>query len=162
MEDRRTPKPAPSPGERRLKRIPVEAAGILALSTSSLHRERTVEAYLRAGVMPRYMERLREIHATTERHRRQLAEEHARLREAHAPDAQGFARAWRDRVAAWRFDEVNELIRQHNQWYPIERDLPMDPRTRDYVLIAGRPYRREELGPDWALAQFPPHLDGPA
>ena len=46
-----------------------------------------------------------------------------------------------------RFDELNELIRQHNEWYPIERDLPMDLRTRDYVLINGRSYRREPLPP---------------
>ena len=57
------------------------------------------------------------------------------------------------------FDELNELIRQHNEWYPIERDLPMDPRTRDYVLIRGRSYRRPELGPEWVLEQFP---SGPA
>ena len=25
----------------------------------------------------------------------------------------------------------------HNEWYPVERDLPMDLRTRDYVLING-------------------------
>ena len=37
-------------------------------------------------------------------------------------------------AARCRFDELNELIGQHNEWYPIERDLPMDLRTRDYVL----------------------------
>ena len=31
----------------------------------------------------------------------------------------------------------------------------MDPRTRDYVRIRGRSYRREEIGPDWALERFP-------
>jgi hypothetical protein len=149
-------RPASTPAERRIERSRVDDHGMGALSSASLHRQRTVEAYLRAGVMPRYMERLREIHQGTERHRRELAAEHERLRETHAGDPAAFADAWRERVAAWRFDEINELIRQHNDWYPIERDLPMDPRTRDYVLIAGRPYRREELTPDWALRQFPP------
>ena len=50
-------------------------------------------------------------------------------------------------AARCRFDELNELIQQHNDWYPIERDLPMDLRTRDYVLINGRSYRREPLSP---------------
>ena len=54
------------------------------------------------------------------------------------------------------FDDLNELIRQHNEWYPIERDLPMDLRTRDYVQVNGRSYRRPELGPEWVLEQFPP------
>jgi hypothetical protein len=40
----------------------------------------------------------------------------------------------------------------------------MDPRTRDYVRIRGRSYRREELGPDWVLLHFPPlpHEDAAA
>lgn len=59
---------------------------------------------------------------------------------------------------AWRFDEVNVLIRQHDEWYPVERQLPMDPRTGDYVLIAGRPYRRRELDAAWVLEQFPAEL----
>ena len=54
-----------------------------------------------------------------------------------------------------RFEELNELITQHNEWYPIERDLPMDLRTRDYVLINGRSYRRPLLSPQWVLEQFP-------
>ena len=54
-----------------------------------------------------------------------------------------------------RFDELNELIQQHNDWYPIERDLPMDLRTRDYVLVDGKNYRREPLSAEWVLRQFP-------
>ena len=32
----------------------------------------------------------------------------------------------------------------------------MDLRTRDYVLINGRSYRRRELDTAWILEQFPP------
>jgi hypothetical protein len=32
----------------------------------------------------------------------------------------------------------------------------MDPRTRDYVPIHGRSYRKVPLGPDWVLEHFPP------
>lgn len=45
---------------------------------------------------------------------------------------------------------------QHNEWYPIERDLPMDLRTRDYVLVNGRSFRRPLLDPAWILDRFPP------
>ena len=31
----------------------------------------------------------------------------------------------------------------------------MDPRTKDYVKIRGKSYRREPLGPAWILAEFP-------
>ena len=35
-------------------------------------------------------------------------------------------------------DEINELIREHNEWYPVEAGLPLDPQTRDYVRIIQR------------------------
>jgi hypothetical protein len=150
--------PALSPAERRIARSRDDDRGHGRFTTESLQSERTVEGYLRAGVMPRWMERLKEIHAGTERHRRELAAEYEDLRARHAGDAAAFARAWTERVARWSFDDVNELIRVHNEWYPVERQLPMDPRTGQYVLIAGRRYDRVELDADWALAQFPPSL----
>jgi hypothetical protein len=125
------------------------------IPTEELQRERTVENYLRGAVMPRWMERLREIHSGIERHRSRLAADHAWLREQCGDDAERFAREWRALVASRSFDDVNDLVRDHNEWYPVERQLPMDPRTGEYVLIAGRPYTREELTPAWALAQFP-------
>jgi hypothetical protein len=158
MPDDRPPsnRPAASPVERRIARSRLDDQRRGRFSTESLRSERTVEGYLRAGVTPRWMERLKEIHAGTERHRRELAAEHEYLRGKHAGSPAEFARAWRERLARRRFDEVNELIRQHNDWFPIERQLPIDPRTGEYVLIAGRPYRRDELDAAWALAEFPP------
>jgi hypothetical protein len=145
-----------SPVERRISnsRLDDRAAG--RLPEASVQRERTLEGYLKSGLIPRYMERLRDIQAMTDAHRRELAAAHRELRERFADDPDAFAREWRERVGRWPFDEVNELIRQHNEWYPVERQLPFDLRTRDYVLIAGRSYRRDELTPEWALEQFPP------
>ena len=56
---------------------------------------------------------------------------------------------------AWDFGEVNELIERHNRFYPIEARLPMDPRSRDFVKVGGRDYRREPLDASWILALFP-------
>lgn len=126
------------------------------ISTEELQRERSVENYLRGALMPRWMERLREIQSGVERHRARLAADYTWLREQCGGDAQRFAREWRELVAQRSFDDVNDLVRDHNEWYPVERQLPMDPRTGEYVLIAGRPYTREELTAEWALEQFPP------
>jgi hypothetical protein len=126
------------------------------ISTEELQRERTVENYLRGAVMPRWMERLRDIDAGIRRHHSRLAADYAWLREQHDDDPATFAREWRALVAARKFDDVNDLVRDHNEWYPVERQLPMDPSTGEYVLIAGRPYTREELTEAWALEQFPP------
>ena len=58
-------------------------------------------------------------------------------------------------VASWDFAATNDLIDKHNRWYPVEARLAMNPRTRDYVDVGGRPYRRERLDAAWVLARFP-------
>jgi len=153
------PRPDLSAVERRVQRsLDGEHRRGKRISTEELQRERSVENYLRGALMPRWMERLREIQSGTERHRSRLAADYAWLREQHAGDPDGFARAWTDLVRERSFDDVNGLVADHNEWYPVERQLPMDPFTGEYVLIAGRPYTREELTPEWALALFPPEL----
>ena len=53
-------------------------------------------------------------------------------------------------LAHWDFAVVNALIASHNRWYPVEARLPMDPVTRDYALVRGRPYRHVPLDEAWA------------
>ena len=125
------------------------------LSRRARQTRRSVEAYLKAGVLPRYMERLRQIERETADHLTRLERAYRALQQEHEGDAATFARRWRARAQSWRFEQVNELIRAHNDWYPIESQLPMDPRTRDYQRIRGRSYRREPLGADWVLERFP-------
>jgi hypothetical protein len=156
-DDRRAPTHEPqSPVERRLDDSLIDRQGVgQPLSRRARQTKRSVEAYLAAGVMPRYMERLREIETAILTERRRIERSYRKLREACAHDREEFARRWHARAHSWPFEEINELIREHNEWYPLEARLPMDPRTGDYVRIRGRSYRREELGPDWVLRRFP-------
>jgi hypothetical protein len=96
------------------------------------------------GPLP-YMLRLRQIEAEVDVHRE-------RLREAYA-DAD--PARWRELAERWDFGEVNDLIERHNRLYPAEARLAMNPRTRDFVKVGGRDYRREPLGAAWILEQFP-------
>ena len=144
-----------SPVERELAKRFEDAVEGKPLSRRARQTRRTVESYLAAGVVPRYMQRLREIEDATRLHRRRLARAYERLREDCGDDRERFARRWRAIAHRWRFDELNELIREHNEWYPVESGLPLDPRTRDYVRMRGRSYRRPELGPEWVLDRFP-------
>jgi hypothetical protein len=67
--------------ERHLQKSLVDDSGVgKPLSRRARQTKRTVEAYLAAGVMPRYMERLREIDGAIATHRRRL-ERAARLPE---------------------------------------------------------------------------------
>jgi len=98
------------------------------------------------GPLP-YMQRLRQIEALEAEAVARLAEEYAAYR--------GDAVGWRAVAESWDFGAINELIEKHNRWYPIEARLAMDPRTRDFVKVGGRPYRREPLDAAWILARFP-------
>jgi hypothetical protein len=125
-------------------------------SRRELYDPSALERYIRSAVLPRFIQRLREIEDEVIRQLAALARAYEELRESYGADADGFARRWREVAERWRFDDLNELIRQHNEYYPIERDLPVDPRTGEYVTVVGRSYRREPLGPGWILERFPP------
>lgn len=146
----------PSGAERFVARSLIDETGVgKPLSDRARHRQRTVENYLKGEALPRYIQRLSEIEKGTRRHERALAEARAELLAQAGDDERSFAAAWTAKVAAWDFEDINVLVRQHNAWYPIEADLAMDPRTGDYVLVHGRSYRRDELTAAWALARHP-------
>jgi len=107
------------------------------------------DRYLAAlgGPLP-YMQRARAIDVEIETQRARLARAYA--------EHEGTAGDWRRLAERWDFEGVNELIERHNRWYPVEARLAMDPRTRDFVKVGGRSYRREPLDAGWILEQFPP------
>jgi hypothetical protein len=125
------------------------------LSRRARQTQRSVEAYLKAGVRPRWMERLDEIDQGVAAEKHRLARAYRALQEECAGDPGAFAQRWRALARSWSFEHLNVLVEQHNDWYPIERQLPMDPRTGDYVRFAGRSYRRPVLDPAWVLEHFP-------
>jgi hypothetical protein len=106
---------------------------------------------------PLWMRRLREIENGLEWHEVFLEDAWRTLaRQAGGPEE--FARRWEETASTWRVRRINKLIDQHNRNFPVEARLPMDPKTRDFVRINGRPYRRELLGADWILERFPADL----
>ncbi len=50
---------------------------------------------------------------------------------------------------------MNGWIARHNAQFPAEARLPMDPKTRDFVRINGKPYEREPLDAAWILERWP-------
>ena len=120
----------------------------------------SADAYLAATRGPRpYMLRLREIEKGQVRLAEELRESWLALAEECGGDEDDFARLWVELVSMVSFDEVNDVIERHNRWYPVESELPMDPRRGDYVLVGGRDYRLRPLDAAWALERFPAELD---
>jgi hypothetical protein len=101
-----------------------------------------------------WMRRLRAIEDELERHEIELGEAWRELA-AEVSDPDEFAHRWRDTARTWSFARVNELIERHNRNFPAESQLPMDPRTRDFVKLNGRSYEREPLDKRWILSRFP-------
>ncbi len=116
---------------------------------------RTLEAYLKAGARPRWMDRVMEVDQGIAHERARLAAAYRELQRECSSNRAEFERRWRAHAESRVYDELNDLIRQHNDWYPIERDLPIDPRTRDFVKVHGRSHRRPELSAAWVLQEFP-------
>ena len=136
-----------TPAEELIRRSRIDESGAgEALSERARQRQRSIEAYLRGEALPRYMQRAAEIDRAVRRHTEALSRAYERP---------GEREHWHETARSWDFAEVNRLIREHNEWYPVERDLPMNPRTKDYVLVNGRSYRRQELDADWILERFP-------
>ena len=110
------------------------------------------------GPLP-YMTRLREIHELTRLHERELERAWLLLAEECRGNRRRFERRWRELAERWNFVAVNMLIEVHNRNFPVESRLPMDPRTGDFVLVAGQPYRKPLLDAEWVLERFPPELE---
>ena len=106
-----------------------------------------------------HMRRLRQIELETEPHEQRLAQAWRELAASCGGDPGAFAQGWRRVADRWSFTAVNELIDRHNRWYPAEARLPMDPRSGDFVPVAGTPYRRRPLDAGWVLERFPPELE---
>lgn len=124
------------------------------------HFRPSADAYLAASRGPlAYMLRLHEIETRTARLEEECGTAWRELAEDCEGDATRFARLWRKAARRFSFAEVNDLIERHNRWYPAESNLPMDPRTGDYVLVNGRDYRLDPLGARWVLERFPPALE---
>jgi hypothetical protein len=116
------------------------------------------DAAIRAlGGPSHWMRRLRAIEDEVERHEAQL-EDAWRALAAATRDPAVFAREWTATARNWNFAEVNELVDRHNRNFPAEARLPMDPRTKDFVRLNGRPYERDPLDAEWILERWPADL----
>src|SRR3954468_1200544 len=77
------------------------------ISSQARLSQRTVEAYLKAGVRPRWMERIAEIDQSIAAQKRRLARAYRALREECANDRTQFADRWEAFAHRCRFDELN-------------------------------------------------------
>jgi hypothetical protein len=46
-----------------------------------------------------------------------------------------------EREAIWLLEQLNDLVSRHNRYYPIEANLPIDPRTGELLDRNGRHWK---------------------
>lgn len=101
---------------------------------------------------PAYALRKRKIEDTEEKWVETLVALRTKLEAAGAPGPD-VERALREKAETFDYAKLNELVAQHNRWYPVEANLPMDPRGR--YLVYGRPWHPEdEFTPARILAKI--------
>jgi hypothetical protein len=97
---------------------------------------------LTSGV-PAWSARKRKIEDEEARLVAELVELHDALVAKASPPA-AIERSLIAAAGAFDLDKLNELVLKHNRYYPIEANLPMDPRGRGY-LVYGRLWQPDEL-----------------
>jgi hypothetical protein len=111
------------------------------------------------GGAPAWAVRLKKIETLTDAHIADMLDRWKSVAYQHRAQPQSFASAWREELSQLDFGMVNELIRRHNRYFPAEANLPMSPRTRDYVGWGGQDWRCSPLTIEWAERQFPADFD---
>src|SRR3954454_13845069 len=98
--------------ERLLEKNLVDDSGFgKPLSHRAATAQRSVEAYLKAGVKPRWMERVVEVDQGVAAERRRIERAYRALLAEYGRDRARFARRWHELVRAWRFPpELTALI----------------------------------------------------
>jgi hypothetical protein len=98
---------------------------------------------------PAYSTRKKYAEDLEERFLRILVKLHDTL-VARGEDDDAVSRALAEKAATFDLTKLNALIATHNRWYPIEANLPFDPRTGEY-LVYGRPWCPDER---WSAARM--------
>ena len=126
------------------------------ISSRARMSQRTVEAYLKAGVRPRWMERIAEIDRSIAAQKRRLERSHRALREECGGRPALFAERWTRVRRALPLRRAQRADRAAQRVVPDRArpaDGPAHPRLRadQRALLPARAAARAE----WVLRQFP-------
>ena len=75
---------------------------------------------------PYYVVRARRIEQTTDQLMEDLAIEYRKMIKKFVNRPKVFSSKWKSLIEAWPLDKLNDLIENHNNYYPIEANLQID------------------------------------
>lgn len=70
-----------------------------------------------------------------------------------------FAKRWREYIEKTDLAALNEVIRKHNDYYPIEARIPIHQITGEYIVPPGIEHPKAEVTIEQLLREYPPDLD---
>ena len=155
----------PSPREKRIEKVLEDGVYHSGLKNKPFRIRHNYFRYTVAEKLrgytgpPAFAFRLKRIEDWMESRREIIREAWIELAQKRRMTPDKFRRKWLKFARDFDFSQVNELIDQHNRYYPIERNLPIDIRT-GVDLDRGKPFKkRPYLDKNWILNQFPPDLE---
>ena len=119
----------------------------------------TLDEYLKAmDGPPAWVMRLKRIEDWMDQTSARVHKDWVEMALENFDNSENFRREWMRFIENFDFSQINKWIGDHNEYFPIEANLPYDIRTGK-MLYGGGPFRKKEfLGPDWLLDQFPPDI----
>lgn len=146
----------------RLLRESIQASGLAGkpLTVASTPFTISLEATV-AGMMgpPAWAKRLKRIHDLTEALHGSLTEAWRDHMRRFARKPAEFAARWRTFVTGTDLLPLNQAIRDHNEYYPIEARIPINRITGRYELPSGMEHPKRLVTVADLLLRYPADLD---
>jgi len=108
---------------------------------------------------PSYAVRARYVEDLEEELYEELDKKWKMVAETYRHDPEKFNTLWRVVIETLDVEHINQLIKEHNQYYPIEANLREDPDT-GRLMMGNTPWKpKKKITPERLLEKFPPDLD---
>ncbi len=108
---------------------------------------------------PPYAIRARMIEDIIERLHSELEKQWKAAARHYEDDPKTFARVWKAVIETMNLSELNDLVKEHNTFYPIEANLREHPDTGQ-LMIGATPWKpKKKMSARDLLEKFPPDLE---
>ena len=104
---------------------------------------------------PYYAIRARQIEQLTEHLMEDLTVQYRNMMDKFSDRPEIFASKWKESIKSVELDSLNDLIERHNKYYPIETNLPIDPRSGALMFGCARWEPKDKVTTDSLLQLFP-------
>jgi len=104
---------------------------------------------------PYYAVRARQIEQLTDQLMKDLTINYRKMAEQFGHHPEVFSRRWKKAVESIELDMLNDLIERHNNYFPIEANLAIDPKSEALMFGAAPWEPKEKVTTESLLQRFP-------